>query len=280
MAETLKDKTSAIYGDFMNSLSSVGEAPKIRIVLTAIFAYIALKWFHFLSGWKRRYARGSPVLMSSVHHGMNPMVINTSNPERENFIELPRSTNEEHGEEFSFVLWVNVSDIDVSDDKWKHIFHRGNRSRQGIAAPGRAPAVYFHPKSNSLRIYMNTNKSPFDYTDIHNLPIKKWFHLAIILRGRYLDIYVNGRLKTRKVLSSLPKQNYGDIFLTHEKGFNGFLTGLRYFSYALPYPSLQDIINSGPSAEGENSCLSESGENSPPYFASDWWKTRYSSPSN
>ena len=279
MAENSVDKVKNAFSNIMNT-DFGSKASKAKIVVIALLSYMALKWFNYLMEKKRDFARGSPKLLSGVHHGLNPVVINTSNPEKENFIELPRSTNEVEGEEFTFVVWINIADFSHNDDNWKHIFHRGNRSNQGVATPGRAPAVYFHPAKNSLRIYMNTNKDPFDFTDVHNLPIKKWFHLAIILRGRNLDIYINGRLKNRKVLNGLAKQNYGDVFLTHERGFNGFLSGLRYFSYAIPFPSLQDIINSGPGADGENSCLSGSVENSPPYFSNDWWKTRYSSPSS
>ena len=281
-AEQLKEQASKIQSKMGNVVGSLmgksGKLTKANIILIAILAYIIFKWYNYLTQKKSEYARGTPYLISDLHHGLNPVIINTSNPKKKNFIELPRSTNEDTGEEFTFSFWMNISDMNHNRGKWKHVFHRGNRSDAGVAAPGRAPAVYIHEEKNSLRFYMNTNKSPFDYTDIHNIPIKKWFHVAIILRGRNLDIYLNGRLKNRHILSSLPKQNYGDVFLTHDQGFNGFLTGLRYFSYAITFPSLQDIINSGPGQEGENSCLSQTSENSPPYLDSEWWKTRYSSP--
>lgn len=278
-ANKLKAQASSTLGAIIKN--PIGnKINKATILIVSIMAYLALKWFNYLMDKKSEFTKGTPYLMSGLHHGLNPMVVNTSNPERDNFIELPRSTNEDHGEEFSFSFWMNIADMNHKQGKWKHVFHRGNRSNAGIAAPGRAPAVYIHENTNSLRIYMNTSKEAFDYTDIHNIPIKKWFHVAIILRGRYLDVYLNGRLKNRHVLNSLPKQNYGDLYVTHDQGFNGFLTGLRYFSYALTFPSLQDIINGGPGQEGENSCLADTSENSPPYLDSDWWKTRYSSPTN
>ena len=276
MAEQIKEQGQKLWSNILEGPLG-NDSSRSKIVIVAILVYLSLKWFNFLMAKRKDFAKGSPMLVTNVHHGLNPAVINTSNPARDNFIELPRSTNEEYGEEFTFSVWLNIADLTHNDNSWKHVFHRGNRSNKGVATPGRAPAVYFHPKSNAIRVYMNTIKEPFDYIDIHNIPIKKWFHLAIMLRDKNLDIYFNGRLKERKVLSSLPKQNHGDVYLTHEKGFNGFLTRLQYFGYAIHYSTLQGIINSGPGADGENSCL-EVGANSPPYFTNSWWKSRYGSP--
>ena len=92
--------------------------------------------------------------------------------------------------------------------------------------------------------------------------------MAIILRGRYLDVYLNGRLKNRHVLNSLPKQNYGDLYVTHDQGFNGFLTGLRYFSYALEPGKINSIVDSGPCL---NRLSSEEDKGIPRYFSTKWY---------
>ena len=42
---------------------------------------------------------------------------------------------------------------------------------------------------------MNTFDNILEYVDIENIPIKRWVHMAIILNGKYFDIYVNGYLR-------------------------------------------------------------------------------------
>ena len=39
-------------------------------------------------------------------------------------------------------------------------------------------------------------------------------------KGRYLDVYLN--MAKQHVLNSLPKQNYGDLYVTHIRGLMDF----------------------------------------------------------
>ena len=38
-----------------------------------------------------------------------------------------------------------------------------------------------------------------------------------------LDVFVNGTISVRHVMSSPPKQNYGDVFINMNNGFSGLL---------------------------------------------------------
>ena len=50
-------------------------------------------------------------------------------------------------------------------------------------------------------------------TIIKHIPIRKWIHVAIRVENKNFDVYVNGVLSNRRVLDSLPRQNYGNIYL-------------------------------------------------------------------
>ena len=58
---------------------------------------------------------------------------------------------------------------------------------------------------------MNTITNPHEHVDIPNIPIKRWVHMAIVLQGKNLDIFVNGYLRKRHELQGTPKQNFGDL---------------------------------------------------------------------
>jgi hypothetical protein len=142
------------------------------------------------------------------------------------------------------------------------VFHKGNSS----SYPNRGPGVWIHPNSNVLRIYMNTQDQIFEYVDIDNIPTRKWLHVVIVLRNKILDVYVNGYLKVRKELSSIPRQNTGDFWINMFGGFEGFLSNIQYFNQAISGTTVQTLLKKGPSA---SSCQN-TGE-TPPYMDNKWW---------
>ena len=88
------------------------------------------------------------------------------------------------------------------------------------------------------------NTNPVDIT-LYDLPIKKWFHLAIRVQNKIIDIYVNGTITTRIPVSEVPDQNYGDIYLGYG-GLGGNISNLRYFDRALSVFQISNIVMSGP----------------------------------
>ena len=85
----------------------------------------------------------------------------------------------------------------------------------------------------------------------------------------------------RKVLKSLPRQNYGDVHVsgkskimnstekTRDYGFSGELSSLRYFNSALNPVEISNIVKVGP-----NMCTDESAQEYPPYFSDNWYDIR------
>ena len=136
--------------------------------------------------------------------------------------------------------------------------------------PLRAPGVWLHPTRNAMRIYMNTYSKIGDWVQVENIPVKKWFHTAIVLKQRNLDVFINGDMVKSYKLFGLPKQNYGDLFIHRLSGYDGFTSRLRYFNYAISYSELDKLIKQGPSPIG---C--SASNDLPPYLASSWWTNNY-----
>ena len=123
-----------------------------------------------------------------------------------------------------------------------------------------------HPNKNTVRVYMNSKDQIFEWIDIDNIPLRKWVHMAIVVRNKDMDIYVNGFLKVRKTLSSLPRQNDGNVWVNMYGGFEGYMSRIRYYSRAIHYSDIESAIKTGPSS---SSCV-DTGE-SPPYLDDNWW---------
>lgn len=125
---------------------------------------------------------------------------------------LEPSKDERNGAEYSYACYINI-DADTfdssSDGKMKHVFHKGSAQAYPLVAPG----VFLRTDENTLRIYHNSTKNWGNYIDIPNIPIQKWVHLVISLKGNFLDVYINGNLANRMVFTDVPKLNFSDFYL-------------------------------------------------------------------
>jgi hypothetical protein len=140
---------------------------------------------------------------------------------------------------------------------------------------------------------MNTFKTWNNFVEVENIPIGKWVHIAIVVNDNSLEVYVNGNLAKKLPFDGFaPYQNYEDICCfsqrritmkhsivpsTDENGLDVFgcmkgqLSRLNYFSYALCYAEIQQLMNEGPSSKLESAM----NTNVPPYLDDTWWSQGY-----
>jgi hypothetical protein len=120
------------------------------------------------------------------------------------------------------------------------------------------PGLYLKKETNgscTAHIVMNTaSTNPTsdvttitEYMDVQNIPIKDvWVNIMIRLQNKIMDIYVNGVITKRLVFNNVPIQNYDDVWVCQNGGFNGKLSNLRYFNHALNVFEINSIVSSGP----------------------------------
>lgn len=202
----------------------------------------------------------SPILVEGIKNGKHALVV-SQDPANPGYRPIMRSENQ-HGIQFTYEFWIMIEGYEYKRDEWKHVFHKGDAK----SYPNRAPGVWLHPETNAMRVYMNTQKQILEWVDVHNMPLRKWVHVALVLDDYDLDVYINGFLKTRKRLSSVPRQNNGDLWINMYGGFEGNLSSLRYHPRAVSGAELHQSIRSGP---GHSACI-DTGE-LPPYLDDQWW---------
>ena len=49
-------------------------------------------------------------------------------------------------------------------------------------------------------------------------------HVAIVLKQRKCEVYINGKLKKYVELKTIPRQNFGDLWVNLNGGFDGLIT--------------------------------------------------------
>jgi hypothetical protein len=203
-------------------------------------------------------------------------------PNQDGSITIMPSTNAPTGLEFSYscFLLLNSRTFQGATQGLRHIFHKGSQNYMPLISPG----VYINNTENSLVVYMNTINSWNESCTIPSIPIGKFFHLAIVVRNMDMDVYINGNVVVRKRLSSVPRQNFGDLYVfkhesytptgTADPAFNvlgpadGLISVLQYAGYAMNYEQIDRQVRAGPSTK-----LVSATQNLPPYLADNWWVT-------
>ena len=256
--EGLKNLTKSA-SEFLNSNSYPAIATRVILISLTIVLVIELL-ISIYKGWKK-YTKGSPWLFKGTKQASKQKII-LQDPKLDESKTVIPSENETNGIEFTYSWWMRIDDWSYKYGQWKHVLHKGNHS----SWPLRAPGVFIHPTTNKLRVYMNTYSQISEWVDVENIPLKKWFNVAVSLRQRNLDIFINGNLVKRHVLTGLPKQNYSDVYINSFRGYGGLISNVRYFNHYLSFSELNDIISTGPSSVMEN----DNDNSNPPYLSYNW----------
>jgi len=234
-------------------------------------------------------------LLSCTANSQDKPIQYEQNPNIPKHKTLPFSDNERTGAEFSYVffLWINPASFERQEDGLTHVMHKGYSSPFPLMSPG----VFLKSNINTMRVYMNSSKSWNNYIDIENIPVKKWVHVSIVGRANAVEVYINGNLaKKLNMDQSVFYQNFGNLYLFNQRrlllnptkvpslnttqqtplqifgAFNGNMSALSYFSYALSYTEIQSMVNAGP----KSGACDTGSSNQPPYLEDDWWVTKYS----
>lgn len=215
----------------------------------------------------------NPILIDGMIDAKQMTHISTD-PNVKNSKPIIRSKNERDGIEFTWSTWIFINDLVYKEGQYRHIFHKGNDDINhtvqpvGMNFPNNAPGLYLGPNDNTLVIVMNTFDKIAEEIVIPDIPVKKWVHIAIQCDGRNLDVYINGVLSRRHKLSGVPKQNYGDVYVAMNGGFDGYISSLRYFNSDIGLAHIQSIVRAGPNMKMKDNTLTKS---KPSYLSTRWY---------
>lgn len=263
--DNLKTNITTGITDTLNQFSSESEVGATEtdflgsntIIAKFVFLIFVLIGFLFLAnlgikliGYIMEPSR-NPYLVKGLAPG-NANIVIKQDPNNNDSVPILRSNNRSKGLEFTWSVWLFIDDIKVdlppNSPEYSHIFSKGNRTfgKNGIATVNNAPGVYLSNSENTIRVYMDTVKDNNNYMDITNIPLRKWFHLAVRLQNTVMDAYVNGVMAGRQLMLEVPKQNYEDVIVGYNGGFTGNLSNLVYYSRSVNVFELNNIVMYGP----------------------------------
>jgi hypothetical protein len=279
-------KVTSMTKEFMQANSAISKF--VAVVLSILLFYILFNiGVYYLNQY---FMPGNkPQIVDGLIDSNTQMVV-SSNPNVLNAAPILRSVNQSQGLEFTWDVWFFIKDVEnlIKNNNYSLLFSKGiasqsGNSRQLITSTDDllnvCPGAYISYKGDKqgqaqLTIAMNTYTDPAignsgsETVMIPDIPLNKWVHLAIRVQSKSVDIYINGVLTQRHNLQTLPKQNYYDTYVGDPQGFNGFISSLNYYNYALNYDQIQSDYVKGPNMvmKGTNTKI-----NYKDYLAMNWY---------
>ena len=162
------------------------------------------------------------------------------------------------GYEFTLNFWMYVRDWNYSYDHPKCVLYRGDKNCKKAS-----PMIFLYPKTNKLMIRMddgtNDNMNPFACNhlqdnqsdlkscDLANIPLQRWVMVTTVLWNTTCDVYINGKLARSCTYHNIPNiMNDKNIYVSVNDGFNGYISRLQYFNFAINPHHAYQLYQKGP----------------------------------
>lgn len=241
--------TTRTFGiqDFFESNSLVA---KFAFLLLVIFVFIlVLRILVNIMSYLFK-PEDSPKLINGMVDA-SQMIVFPQDPSANQSRPIYRSVNANDGIEFTWSTWIFINNLQLNSNMYKHIFSKGNSdlNQNGVVQPNNAPGLYIAPNTNTLVVIMNTYNVINEEITIPDIPLNKWVNIIIRCQNTTLDVYINGTITRSVNLVGVPKQNYGDVIVAMNGGFDGYISNLWYYNYALGTAEIQRITDKGPNTK-------------------------------
>ena len=239
--------------EFMEANSAISKF--VAVVLSILVFYILFNLgIHLISKF---FIPQTTVKVIDGLMPSNSQVVVSSNPNVTSSVPILRSINQSQGLEFTWDVWFFIKNTEkLTGDAL--IFSKGLAQKHPLGNLGVCPGVYITPNTNNeveLRVAISTMIDPslnnignigVETMTIKDIPMNKWVHCAVRVQNLSVDVYINGVMTQRKNLQTLPNQNYYDTYVGDKDSFDGYISSLNYYAYALDYDEIQNDFVKGP----------------------------------
>lgn len=123
---------------------------------------------------------------------------------------------------WSLSFWMFIEDWDYRYNQDKYVVRWDNSE------------MWLVRQSNILRVAVPLHNGTIDTVDIPNMDAQKWNHVCIVLENRYIDCWVNGKLRQSMHLTNVPRVNVNSgFYITPYGGFRGKISSIKLYSRPL-----------------------------------------------
>lgn len=171
--------------------------------------------------------------------------------------------------EMTYSFWLKVNNWYANYGQWKHIFHRASgasdrnevscrSSFDPLSMEDSYPSVFLAPETNDLLFFFRTQTTMssaqvcrpassssteatmktkdgqhIESVMFENVPLEKWFHVALVLTSRTVELYVNGLLHKTVILKGTLLESIGPCWFGLGTTTDGYLKHFRFIPVSL-----------------------------------------------
>ncbi len=181
------------------------------------------------------FGSGSGNMISSLHDATKTTTIPAAS--------APLSS--ENQGNYGSQWWMFVKDWNYGYGKDKPVVYRSDAVSSSVANPN----VSLHPTDNTLKVSVSifpsseggsgkSEPAPAGHSgssddvfvcEVPNIPLQAWFSVSITVFERNLDVYIDGKLVKSCFLPGVPKPAVGDIQISKDGGFSGYMCGFNHY---------------------------------------------------
>ena len=154
---------------------------------------------------------------------------------------------------FGYSFWIYVNGWEYRLGSEKVILQR-----EGVNDNEFGPKISLSPNVNDLEITLASLSSSDGSSErkdctIKNIPLQKWTHVVVTTNNQSIDTYIDGKLVKTCLLKGSPVVSeeapikvFPGSSGSNEKGYDGFLAKLRYYSRTLNPREVYELYKEGP----------------------------------
>lgn len=199
----------------------------ITAIIVIVLVYFIFTWF---------FGDSTRTVLTRLHNATVPLVIPAN--------ELPETP----ASNFTFSICYYVDDWNEGFGQDKIIFARKDKN------DGMCPQVSFDPHVNNITVSLATYESgpgsssqqfTTETATLQNVPLQRWTSFVMVVNGRALDLYLDGKLVKTKILKNVPKATSSEIHLTPTPSFGGSTANFLYINRSLNPREVYDLYREG-----------------------------------
>jgi len=137
--------------------------------------------------------------------------------------------------EFTYHMFLYIAEWDYNIYWFKPIIVKSMNMEQFC------PALYFEPVKNNLVAIITSENGKNHLVRVEDFPLKRWTHVALVVKGVNVELYINGLLAKTLPMDSPAKQNEGDVLICPWGGFSGQISKLAYRPKALRAKEIYEL---------------------------------------
>ena len=155
------------------------------------------------------------------------------------------NTSGSYTNNFTYYIWLNIQDWNYKYGKEKIVFTQGggpNETKPNFK-------MFLDPNNNNVTFNVKTSGDNQSRCEIVNIPLQKWCCFLMSVYGKYMDIYVDGKLVKTCILDNVAQMNENfsnsNVYITPDGGFDGYTSSFNYIENATNPQQAYNIYSKG-----------------------------------